>query len=252
MSGIIHKNRYGLALTAAVCGILMMSAPALAQNHAGSRGGGLGGGLGHAVGGLGNAVGGLGNAVGGAVGAVGGALGGANVGANANVGPVSANSDTSLNNTGLNTNTTVVVRRLAKARVNASATRARGVNALVTANTPVANARATASLNRTTGTNANVRLSTPVAAANVAASLNGTTGTNVDIGVSVPPGTGTSGNPGSGTGGNGGTVGTVSAELSSMSRAERVALKNRCVLVVGSPGSYDDDLVKLCRLMAKL
>ncbi|WP_284313670.1 hypothetical protein [Labrys miyagiensis] len=244
MSGILSKNRYGLAVAAAICGILVMSAPALAQNS-----GGLGG-LGHAVGGLGNAVGGLGNTVGGTVGAVGGALGGANVGVNANVGSVTANSDTSLNANGLNSNTTVIVPKLATANVKASATRAKGVNARITAITPVVNAKATASLNGATGVNANIRAGTPVAVANVAASVNGATGVNANIGVNVPPATSTSGNPGSsGTGVN---VGTVSAELSTMSRAERISLKNRCALIVGASESYDADLVKLCRMLAKL
>jgi hypothetical protein len=249
MSGILSKNRYGLAVAAGICSILIMSAPAFAQNQAG--GGGLGGGLGHTVGGLGNAAGGLGNAVGGAVGGVGGALGGANVGVNANAGPINANSATSLNANGLNSNTTIVVPRVAKARVNASATGARGVNAGIIATTPVANAKATASLNRATGTNANIRIGTPVAAADVAASLNGATGTNTNIGVTVPPGAGGSGNTASGTGGNV-NVGNVSAELSTMSHADRIAMKNRCALVVESPGSYDDGLVKLCRMMSKL
>jgi hypothetical protein len=246
MSGILSKNRYGLAIAVGICGILAMSSPTLAQNRTGTNGGGLG----HTVGGLGNAVGGLGNAVGGTVGAVGGALGGANVGVNANVGSISADSDTSLNANGLNSNTTAVVPRVAKARVNASATRARGVNARVIANTPVANAGVNASLNRARGVNADVRLGTPVAAANVTVGVNGATGVDTNIGISIPPGsTGTGNPPTSGTGGN---VGPVSAELSTMSRADRTALKNRCAMVVTSPGSYDDGLVKLCHMMAKL
>ncbi|WP_413989857.1 hypothetical protein ACMDCR_28615 [Labrys okinawensis] len=47
-------------------------------------------------------------------------------------------------------------------------------------------------------------------------------------------------------------IGNVSSQLANMTRSQRIALKKRCSLILGASDDYDADLIKLCRMLAKL
>ena len=69
-------------------------------------------------------------------------------------------------------------------------------------------------------------------------------------GVTTPPGGGGGGGGGAGAGGGGG--GGVGSAFAGLAPADQQLLRNRCLSVLGSPTSFDANVVTLCRMIARL